>query len=89
MTQPQMKGTVHPAQAASSALSPGSFASRHIGPSPREAEEMLAAIGVSSVEELIRETLPGSIRLQRPLRLGPPLSEAAATEHLRSLAAKN
>src|SRR5579872_4956322 len=68
---------------------PGGFASRHIGPSPREIEEMLAVIGASSVDELISETLPASIRLARPLRLGAPLSEADAIEYLRSLAAKN
>ena len=65
------------------------FASRHIGPSPREVEEMLAAIGVSSVEEIIQQTVPASIRLGRPLRLDPPLSETEALAHIRSLASKN
>jgi len=67
----------------------GEFPSRHIGPSPRELAEMLATIGVSSVEDLIRQTVPDSIRLERPLRLEAPLSETEAIAHLRSLAAKN
>lgn len=75
--------------AASPAPRAGGFASRHIGPSPGEVAEMLAVIGVGSVDELIRQTVPASIRLQRPLRLGPPLSETDALAHLRSLAAKN
>jgi glycine dehydrogenase len=75
--------------AAAPAQRTGGFASRHIGPSPGEVEEMLAAIGVGSVDELIRQTVPASIRLQRPLRLGAPLSETDALAHLRLLAAKN
>ncbi len=88
MTYPQMKDTTEVLGATTSA-SVGAFANRHIGPSLREVEEMLATIGVNSVDELIREALPGSIRLQRPLRLGPALSEAEAIAHLRSLAEKN
>jgi len=83
-----MKDTTEVLGATTSA-SVGAFANRHIGPSLREVEEMLATIGVNSVDELIREALPGSIRLQRPLRLGPALSEAEAIAHLRSLAEKN
>ena len=70
-------------------MTPSGFAARHIGPSPTEVEEMLAAIGVSSVDELIRQTVPESIRAQHPLGLGPGLSEPDAIAHLRTLAAKN
>ena len=42
---------------------PDDFANRrHIGPSPDEMAEMLAAIGVSSLDELIAQTVPDSIR---------------------------
>ncbi len=49
---------------------------------------MLRAIGVSSVEELFRE-IPAGLRLQRPLELGPGLSEQEVFEELRALAASN
>jgi glycine dehydrogenase subunit 1 len=51
-------------------------------------EEMLAAIGVDSVEELFRD-VPAGVRLQRELELEPPLSEQEITAHLEELAARN
>ena len=51
-------------------------------------EEMLAAIGVASVEELFRD-IPASLRLDRPLDLEPALSEQELVAHLGELAAKN
>jgi glycine dehydrogenase subunit 1 len=51
-------------------------------------EEMLAAIGVSSVENLFRE-IPDGVRLQRRLDLEPPLSEPELVSHLEELAARN
>jgi glycine dehydrogenase len=89
MTHSPMKQLVETAAGSSPAPLTAGFASRHIGPSPREVEEMLAAIGVSSVEEIIQQTVPASIRLGRPLRLDPPLSETEALAHIRSLASKN
>jgi len=65
------------------------FAHRHIGPAPSDIEAMLQVIGVGSVEELIRQTLPEAIRLRRPLSLGEGLSEVDALERLRALAANN
>jgi glycine dehydrogenase subunit 1 len=49
---------------------------------------MLAAIGVGGVEELF-EQVPEAVRLGRPLRLEPALSEPELVAHLESLAAKN
>ncbi len=51
-------------------------------------EEMLAAIGVSSVAELFRD-IPEGVRLDRELELEPALSEAELSRHLEELAAKN
>ena len=51
-------------------------------------EEMLAAIGVSSVEELFRD-IPAGVRFQRELDLEPALSEPELVRHLEELAAKN
>jgi glycine dehydrogenase subunit 1 len=49
---------------------------------------MLAAIGVSSVEELFRD-IPAAMRFDRPLGLEPRLSEQELSRHLEELAARN
>jgi len=51
-------------------------------------EQMLAAIGVSSVEELFRD-VPEGVRLRRELDLDPALSEPELLAHLEQLAARN
>jgi glycine dehydrogenase len=66
-----------------------SFAHRHIGPSPAEQQQMLAAIGHDSLDELASAALPAQIAADGPLNLPPPLSEAAAQAELRRLAGKN
>ena len=43
------------------------FVNRHIGPSEHDLAEMLKVIGVGSVEELISQVMPQSIRLRKPL----------------------
>ncbi len=65
------------------------FARRHIGPSPRDIAAMLESVGATSLEALIGETLPASIRQTKPLDLGPALSETEAVAHMRDLAAQN
>lgn len=66
------------------------FAARHIGPSPQEQAQMLAAIGVPAIDELIRQTLPASIRQTTPLSsMGRALSEVQALARLRELADRN
>jgi glycine dehydrogenase subunit 1 len=54
----------------------------------RDREEMLAAIGVSSVDELFRD-IPEGVRFDRELDLDPPLSEQELSSHLEELAARN
>src|SRR5437867_9564478 len=54
----------------------------------RDREEMLAAIGVSSMEELFRD-IPTAVRFGRELDLEPPLSEPELVAHLEELAARN
>lgn len=61
---------------------------RYIALTDQDREEMLAAVGVSSVEELFRE-IPAGVRLGRPLALEPPLAELEIVAHLDALAAKN
>jgi len=65
------------------------FARRHIGPSPDDRDQMLAAVGAASFEALIDEAIPASIRLQRPLTLPPAESEHAYLRRLSSIARRN
>jgi glycine dehydrogenase subunit 1 len=54
----------------------------------QDREEMLAAIGVSSVEELFRD-IPAGVRFDRELALDPALGEQELSRHLEDLAARN
>src|ERR1700743_1573575 len=65
------------------------FARRHIGPSPRDIAAMLESVGAKSLDGLMTETLPSSIRQGTPLDLGAALSETEALAHMRKLAAQN
>jgi glycine dehydrogenase len=65
------------------------FCNRHIGPRERDVQRMLERIGVSSLDELIEQTVPANIRLQKPLRLAPGLTERQYYRKILSLAAKN
>ncbi|RWQ45474.1 MAG: glycine dehydrogenase (aminomethyl-transferring) [Mesorhizobium sp.] len=68
---------------------PYSFSARHIGPGLNDVRAMLATIGVPSVETLISQAVPKSIRLDRPLALPAPASEAEALAELSATMAKN
>jgi glycine dehydrogenase subunit 1 len=51
-------------------------------------DEMLAAVGVASVEELFRD-IPAALRLERELDLEPALAEAELVAHMEELAGRN
>lgn len=55
---------------------------------PSDVREMLAAIGVGSVEELLA-MVPAEFRLNRPLELPPAMAEMELDQHLRRLAERN
>jgi glycine dehydrogenase len=65
------------------------FVRRHIGPSPRDVSAMLETVGAKSLDTLMSQTLPSSIRQKAPLDLGTALSETEALAHMRELAAQN
>ena len=65
------------------------FQDRHNGPSPREVEEMLNYLGVESLDQLIEQTVPGQIRLTKPLALPKALSEQAYLAKIQRIADKN
>ncbi|HMG06762.1 MAG TPA: aminomethyl-transferring glycine dehydrogenase, partial [Chthoniobacterales bacterium] len=66
-----------------------SFARRHIGPNQQARTEMLAEIDFENLDALIDATVPGNIRLDRPLNLPGAASEWDALAELRQLAQKN
>ncbi len=72
------------------------FARRHIGPTEDEQAQMLRALGLSSLEQLVEQTIPGNIRLKQPLELAPAGAPAGAArgereclQELRAIAEQN
>jgi len=65
------------------------FVNRHINFNEADKNAMLQKIGVSSIEELISQTIPNSIRLEKDLDISEPLSEYEMLLHSKDLASKN
>ena len=65
------------------------FARRHIGANEQQIEQMLQVLGVDSLDELIAQTIPAAIRLNKPLKLPEAQSESAALAKLKAIAASN
>ena len=69
---------------------PYDFANRrHIGPSPQEMQKMLGLLGYNTLDALIDDTLPKSIRQSQPLDFGKAKSERELLHHMRLTASKN
>ncbi len=68
---------------------PNPFLARHIGPSAADTRAMLAALGVPSLETLVSQAVPRSIRLNRALALPAPATEAEALAELSTKIAGN
>ncbi|RMG69442.1 MAG: glycine dehydrogenase (aminomethyl-transferring), partial [Bacteroidetes bacterium] len=68
---------------------PDTFVRRHLGPTQEDLDHMLAVTGVSSLDELIRQTVPASIRLDKPLTHREPLSEHQYLKRLKQIASTN
>ena len=66
-----------------------SFALRHIGPNLDDQKAMLNTIGVTSIEQLVSETIPAGIRLNKDLDLDAPLSEHDYLNHIYKLSQLN
>jgi glycine dehydrogenase subunit 1 len=61
---------------------------RYLPKSPAERQEMLAAIGAKSIDELFA-SIPEKYRLRAPLNLPAAMSEAEVIEYFKSRAAEN
>ena len=72
-----------------SILPDAAFTRRHIGPSPKEVEQMLSLLGVSSLDALVDQAIPAEIRLRQPLQLPPPRSEYELLAELKGILSKN
>ncbi len=57
------------------------FVRRHLGPSEADIRQMLETIGVGSLEELVAQTVPESIRLRAPLTLAGLPADRELGEH--------
>lgn len=76
--------TMSPRSLTTPAFEAEHFATRHLGLSDADRAEMLRAIGVSSLEDLLEATVPGSIRLRDRMDLADPLTETEVLNVLRS-----
>ena len=65
------------------------FEDRHNGQFDTDFQEMIRAVGVDSIDELIEQTVPANIRLPRPLDLPAPKGEHEFLADFRKLASQN
>jgi glycine cleavage system P protein (glycine dehydrogenase) len=70
-------------------LEPERFQTRHIGPDNGERDAMLRAVGAPSLDALMDEVVPASIRLTGPMRLPQGQSEHEYLRELHDLASRN
>jgi glycine dehydrogenase len=65
------------------------FVKRHNGPDADQVKEMLAKTGAASLDQLIDETVPRSIRMKDPLNLPEGMNEYQFLNHLKAIGARN
>lgn len=65
------------------------FLARHVGVTKKDEAEMLQTINCPTLEKLLEETIPDSIRLPEALDLPEAVSEFAYMNHVRKIAAQN
>src|SRR5574344_507888 len=66
-----------------------SFAQRHIGPREKDIKEMLSALKVDSMEELVKQTVPENILLKKDLEMDAPMTENQYLARLKEMVGKN
>lgn len=65
------------------------FELRHIGPRPKDVQDMLEVVKANSLDELIDQTIPSNIKLHKPFDLDEPISEFDFLQHIQELGEKN
>src|SRR5690606_17770906 len=66
-----------------------SFVTRHVGPQEDDLNSILNVIVVTTIDELIEQTVSAGIRVKEELDLPPSMSEYEYLGHLKNLAKKN
>jgi len=65
------------------------FSRRHVGPSPQQFETILKSLSVSSLDELMDQTVPDNIRQEKPLQLPEAMSEKELLARAKEIGAQN
>ena len=65
------------------------FTRRHIGPNSSELNKILSTIGVTSVEQLLEQTIPEKIRLKNDLNIPEGISEMEFLKEIKKLSSLN
>ena len=65
------------------------FPRRHIGPEDHELPQMLKVVGVNSLQDLVNKTVPPSIHVKNPTRLGQGITETQVLVKLKELGSQN
>ena len=65
------------------------FVNRHISLNENDTREMLDKVGVPDIQELVNQTIPSTIRLEKDIEISQPLSEYEMLLHSKELASKN
>lgn len=65
------------------------FVNRHLGIREEDLPKMLDKVGVKDIDELIYQTVPDQVRLEKPLQIGPGMNEFEYINHLKELGSKN
>jgi len=68
---------------------PNNFSKRHNGHSEEDIKKMLKEMGLTSVDQLIDETIPKNIRFKKDLDLEDGMGEFEYLQHIKRLGAKN
>jgi glycine dehydrogenase len=66
-----------------------SFVTRHVGPRGNDITDMLDTIGISTIDELIKNTIPSDILLPKDLNLSKAMSEYEYLAHMHELSVRN
>src|SRR5688500_15731726 len=65
------------------------FTRRHLGPAESDTGRMLKKIGVTSLDELIDQTVPPNIRMNQDLDIPSAMNEHEYLKHIKSISLKN
>ena len=65
------------------------FLRRHLGPGDSQIQEMLAELGLESLDQLIERVVPSDIISAEPMQLDPPISERETISAVRRMRERN